>query len=445
MKILFVKPHYSFDRGFTPLQSFFDRLSSRLFVFQPQITFPVLAALTPSYHDITMIDERTHKINYNKKYDIVGISVNTMDAERAYEIADIFRKKGRTVILGGCHVSALPDEAKRHADSIVIGEAEETWPQLLKDYENGTLQPYYTAEKPPKPELIPIPKREILNRIFLETGVQTSRGCPYKCKFCNIGSSDHGRIYRKRPVDDVVNELKNIPQKIIVSYDASLTIDTEHTKNLFKAIKKCHKTLICLGNVNVLHNDDELLKISKESGCIQWNIGFESIAQKSINEAEKNTNTVDNYLKTIEKIHSYGMNVHGFFIFGFENDNVKTFQDTLNFIKKSEMDSADFSILTPFPGTLLYDELQKQDRIVTKDWSRYNYNTVVFRPKNLTESEIKKGMEFIYKDFYSFQEIIRRLKNSLQREFNFSKLVVFFVRNILMRVYVLKSLQNRNE
>ncbi len=382
-------------------------------------------------------------INFNKKYDIVGISVNTMDAVRAYEIADIFRKKGSTVVLGGCHVSALPDEAKQHADSVVIGEAEETWPRLLKDYENGALQPYYTSEKPPSPELIPIPNREILNRLFLETGVQTSRGCPYRCKYCFIGNSDHGRIYRERPVDDVVNELKKIRQKIIVTYDASLTIKPDHTKSLFKAIKKLHKNLICLGNINVLQNDDDLLKISKEAGCIQWNIGFESIAQQSINEVGKNTNIVDCYLQTIEKIHSFGMNVHGFFIFGFDNDDSHTFQNTLDFIKKSKMDSAEFSILTPFPGTPLYDELQKQERILTKNWSYYNYNTMVFKPKNLTESEIKKGMELIYRDFYSYQEIIKRLKNSLQRKITFSKLFVFFVRNLLIREYVLKSLKKQ--
>jgi len=445
MKILFVKPDYSSGKEYTPHHSFFDRLSFKLFMFQPQITFPVLAAVTPNDYDITMIDEKTHRINFDKKYDIVGISVNTMDAVRAYEIADIFRKKGRTVILGGCHVSALPNEAKQRADSIVIGEAEEIWPRLLKDFEKGELQPYYQAEKPPNPELIPIPKREILNRIFLETGVQTSRGCPYRCKYCYIGNSDHGRTYRKRSLDDVVNEMKKIPQKIIVSYDASLTIDTEHTKSLFKAIKKLHKNLICLGNINMLNKDDELLKISKEAGCIQWNIGFESIAQKSINEVEKNTNAVEDYLKTIEKIHSYGMNVHGFFMFGFDNDNAKIFQNTLDFIKKSKIDSVDINILTPFPGTPIYNELQKQDRILTKDWSNYNYNNVVFKPKNLTESEIKKGVELIYKDFYSFQEITKRLKNSLHRDFNFSKLIVFFVRNILMREYVLKSLINRNE
>lgn len=441
MKILFVKPHCSLDGRSTLFHSFFDKLSSKLFVFQPQITFPVLAALTPINHDITMIDERTHKINFNKKYDLVGISVNTMDAMRAYEIADIFRKKGRTVILGGCHVSALPDEATQHADSIIIGEAEETWPLLLKDYQNGTLQPYYQVKNPPSPELIPIPNREILNRVFLETGVQTSRGCPYRCKYCFIGNSDHGRIYRERPVEDVVTEMEKIRQKIIVSYDASLTVDPSHTKSLLKALKKTHKNLICLGNINVLQNDDDLLKISKESGCIQWNIGFESIVQQSINEVEKNTNTVGHYLETIEKIHSYGMNVHGFFIFGFDNDDSSIFRNTLDFIKKSKMDSAEFSILTPFPGTPLYDELQKQNRILTKNWSFYNYNTVVFKPKNLTESEIKKGMELIYRDFYSYQEIIKRLKNSLQRKITVSKLFVFVVRNILMREYVLKSLK----
>jgi len=411
-------------------------------MFSPSLTFPALAAVTSEEHHIKMVNERCQKINYNGSYDIVCITAMTHEAPRAYEIADLFRQKGKKVILGGVHVSVCPEEAKGHADSVVIGEADDIFPQILEDFENGCLKTFYQQEKPTDMNRISFPRRNIINRLLLETGVQTDRGCSYRCKYCYVGNSPWGKIYRKRPIEQIIKEIKTIPQNLIVSYSSSLTIDIKYTKKFFRSLKNLNKHFICLGNVNTLSQNDDLLHLSKEAGCVQWNIGFESVSQKSLNEVDKKTNKVENYYKTIKKIHNHGMNVHGFFMFGFDNDPKEIFKETLDFIKKSKIDSADFSILTPFPGTPIYDNLQKQGRILTTDWSKYSYNKIVFKPKNLLESDIIKGMKTLYHDFYSFKETARRFYNSSKRGFNCPKLLIFFVRNILMKIYVKNEIKN---
>lgn len=443
MKILFIQPCPHLKGINNSRLPFLYRLAEKIQMLCPPLSFAMLAALTPKEYKITMVDERYDKINFDKNYDLVGITAMTNEVIRAYELADEFRKRGIPVILGGSHVSALPKEAKEHADSVVIGEAEETWPILLKDFEKQELKPFYQQQYPTDPNNIPHPRRDIIKRILIQNGVQTSRGCPYGCKYCFIGNSPEGKIFRKRPIEQVIQEVKKIPQRNIVLYDSSLTIDLDHTKSLFKAIKGLKKSLICLGNINILKKDDELLKLSKEAGCIQWNIGFESVSQQSLNEVKKMTNIVENYCEAIEKIHSYGMNVHGFFIFGFDHDSKEIFEHTWDFIQKSKIDSATFSILTPLPRTPLFDELSQQGRILTRDWSKYGYHkNLVFKAKNFSEVEIREGYKKFIKNYYSWTEIIKRLSNSMRRGVSISKLYIFFMENIIFRLYFLKYIYN---
>jgi len=417
MKILFIHPNASAKtRGNRSKSPFFVKILSKITEFAPQIVFPVLASVTPEKHSITVINERFHDINFNDKYDIVGITSRTFEAKRAYEIADEFRKRGIIVILGGWHPSALPEEAKRHADAVVLGEAEELWPQILNDVENGKLKPFYYQEKPVDFEKTLHPKRNILTGIFLAAGVQATKSCPYGCEYCALAYSRHGRIYRQRPIEEVVDEIRKIPQKIITFYDASLTIDVKYTKSLFRELKNLNKKLICNGNIDVLSRDDELLKYAKEAGCIQWNIGFESISEESLREVKKRTNKVEYYQEAVKKIHEHGMSVTGLFMFGFDGDHVDVFKNTLDFIQKSGIDAADFSILTPLPMTPLRDRLLKENRVLTNDWSRYNFSkNVVFKPKNLTEEELCVGVQNLYKNFYSASGIMIRSLKSIKR------------------------------
>lgn len=438
MKIAFIQPCSHFKGIQKQHHSFLEKLSVKVFMLSPPLTFPMLAAVTPEYHIIKMIDERYEPIDFNEQYDLVGITAMTNEITRAYEIADEFRARGTTVILGGSHPSAVPKEAKQHADSVVIGEAEEAWPQLLLDFEKGNLQPFYQQKQPTHLHNLPSPNLSLIFRNFMETGVQSSRGCPFGCKFCFIGNSPAGKVFRKRPIEQVVQEIKNTRQKIIIFYDSSLTVDLNHTKDLFKALRGLNKNLICLGNINTLNKDDELLRLSKEAGCIQWNIGFESVSQQSLDDVIKKTNIVDTYHQAIEKIHAYNMNVHGYFIFGFDHDTNDIFDKTWEFIKQSKIDSANFSILTPLPSTPLYKELRRQHRILTTDWSQYGYHrTVVFKTKNISEEELLEGFRTIYRQYYTWHAIATRFFNLMKRGGSFSKLFVFVVENIVSRSYYL--------
>ena len=227
----------------------------------------MLAAVTPPKYAIKFIDERYRRINYNVEFDIVGISTMTPSAVRAYEIADKFRAKGVTVIIGGWHASALPKEAKQHADSVVIGDAENSWPQLLKDLENNKLQPFY--EKTVDLEKVPLACRNrILHRgvNFIEE-IQATRGCYMNCKYCSVPHTSYRRELRFRPIEDVVKEISSFSPKYVCFIDSSVTLNLKYTKQLFKAMKGLNKKFSCNGNVSILHRDNELLKLAKEAGC----------------------------------------------------------------------------------------------------------------------------------------------------------------------------------
>jgi radical SAM superfamily enzyme YgiQ (UPF0313 family) len=444
MKILFIRPCPTRKGINNKRLHFLESLFVQSHMFPPPLSFPTLAALTPRYHSITVIDERYKKINFDVPYDLVGITAMTNEAIRAYELADEFRRRDIPVVLGGPHVSALPDEAKIHADSVVIGEAEESWPQLLHDLKIGDLQPFYQQTNPTDLRLLPPPDNSFLSRYMFQNAVQLSRGCPYGCAFCHIGNSKNAKTFRTRPIDHIVQDIRNSKHPIITFYASSMTVDIEYTKSLFRVLKGLNKNFICIGNINTLAQDDELIRLSKEAGCIQWNIGFESISQESLNDVNKKTNLVQDYIKAIEKIHANKMNVRGYFIFGFDHDTNVIFEKTWEFIQRSHLDSATFSILTPLPATPLFKELENQHRIHTTNWNQYGYHqTVVFQPKMLTEMELLNGLKNIYQKYYSWPAIAKRFSQLLRRNFTISKLMIFLLDNIITRAYFLRTVCRR--
>jgi radical SAM superfamily enzyme YgiQ (UPF0313 family) len=437
MKICFIRPRPHIKGIDTKGLSFIDF---------PSLSFPTLAAHTPPHHSITMIDERYEKIDFNVPCDLIGITAMTSEVTRAYEIADEYRKRGTTVVLGGPHASALPHEAKTHADSVVIGEAEESWPRLLHDLEHNELQPFYQQTLPTDIRMTPIPDISLISRHMLYGGVQSSRGCPHGCKFCCIGNSKDGKVFRKRPIDHVIQEIRKNKQRIIMFYDSSMTIDPEHTKTLFRVLRGIHKRFICLGNIDILAQDDELLHLSKEAGCIQWNIGFESISQESLHDAKKKTNRVHEYTKAIEKIHAHKMSARGFFIFGFDHDTPDIFENTWEFIQASHLDSANFALLTPFPGTPLFKDLENQHRILTTDWDEYGYHrTVVFQPKILTKTELLNGYKSIYQKYYSWSAIAKRFHHLMRHNITVSNLLIFLIENIFIRAHFIYYNRRKNQ
>jgi radical SAM superfamily enzyme YgiQ (UPF0313 family) len=318
----------------------------------------------------------------------------------------------------------MVDEAKQHVDSVVIGEAERTLPQVLKDLEKGTLQPIYKPDKLVEPEDIPAARHDIGSYNPFTEPIQASRGCPTGCEFCAMQMVE-GPRFRGRPVEHVVSEMKSIKQRNIFFADASLTINPSYSKTLFKEMREVNKQFECFGNINVLTRDDEFLKLAREAGVRKWYVGIESISQKNIDEAGKTTNKVENYGKAIKKIKDHGMMVTGFFMFGFDYDTPDSFDKTLQAIYTWDLDEVSFSIVTPYPGTRLYQRFEHEGRIRCRDWSRYTEGAVNYALENITDEELLQGIKRIALDFYSIPNIIKRsFQNNHYSPYHFlSKLV----------------------
>jgi len=417
MEILFIYPWPKKSSDSYFLSKLKWSLFSSLASASDDLVCQTIVAVTPKKHSIKMVDEATEKVDFDEETDLVAISTLTRSAPRAYEIADEFRKRGKKVVLGGWHVSALPDEAKQHADSIVIGEGEDIFPQLLKDLEKDKLKPCYEQDKIVNLDKVPILSKEERKKFKsgpFSQSIQISKGCPVGCNFCSISYRKFGNIHRKRSVENVIKEIQTIPQKLIGFADPSLTIDTKYTKQLFKALKGENKIFSCEGNANVLGRDDELLKLAKEAGCTAWYVGFESVSQETIDSIGKTTNKVENYKSVIKKIHHHGMRVEGAFIFGFDTDTPTVFDETINTIKNWDLDLVDISILTPYPGTPLFDYLDKDNRILTRDWELYDSIHVVHKPKQMTPKELADGVQKVWEEFYSPFKTIKRAAYSVK-------------------------------
>jgi len=424
MKILIVMPHPNAKRGF------FNRIN------YPSLTLKQLAAITPPNHELDLVDERAEPIKMDKQYDLVGISCLTYNSIRGYELAAEFRKKGTTVVMGGYHATLLPDEAKQHVDAVVVGEGEYTWPKVLEDAEKGQLKPFYRADKFVSPEDIPSANHDVATYNPFNEPLQASRGCPTGCEFCAMNVME-GKIFRGRPVDNIIEEIKQIKAKSLFFADASLTVNPSYSKQLFKAMKEVNKYSEAFGNVNVLARDDEFLKLAQEAGFYNWYVGIESISQENIDQAGKGTNKVENYTNAIKKIKDHGMMISGFFMFGFDFDNVDTFQKTLDKIYEWGLDEVSFSIITPYPGTRLFERYDKEGRIICRDWSRYHEGRVNYKPKGLSEQQILDGIRKMALEYYSMPNIIKR--SFTNTNYSPYRIAVKFIRNTSIRKFYLKE------
>ncbi|UCD14385.1 MAG: B12-binding domain-containing radical SAM protein, partial [Thermoplasmatales archaeon] len=248
--------------------------------------------------------------------------------------------------------------------------------------------------------------------------IEATRGCPYRCDFCQESNVLYGSIFRTRPKEDVIKEIKSLSQRFLFFCDASMTIDVSYTKALFKSMKDLNKKFICEGNADVLAKDEELLKLSYEAGCIEWTVGFESLNQQTLNGVHKKTNKIEDYALVVEKIHKYKMAVLGNFIFGFDQDNPDVFEIAQEDIIKLGLDSARFAILTPYPGTPLFKKLEAEGRILTRDWSKYNRKNVVFEPKNMSKEDLQNGFIKVSSNINSIPNLICRDFRSLKLGFH---------------------------
>ncbi len=424
MKILMIMPHPNAKRGILRR------------IFYPSLTLKQLAAITPPGHELEFVDERVEPINLDGQYDLVCISCLTYNSIRGYEIAAHFRNRGIPVVMGGYHATLLPDEAKQNVDAVVVGEGEYTWPKVLEDLQKGQLKPFYRADKFVPAEEIPAANHNVASYNPFNEPIQASRGCPTGCEFCAMNVME-GKIFRGRPVDHLIEEIKQIKTKSLFFTDASLTVNPAYSKELFKAMKEVNKYAEAFGNVNVLARDDEFLKLAQEAGFFNWYVGIESISQANIDQAGKGTNKVENYSKAFKKIKDHGMMITGFFMFGFDFDTVDTFQKTLDYIYEWDLDEVSFSIITPYPGTKLFERYDKEGRIVCKDWSKYHEGRVNYTPKGLTEQQILEGIQKMALDYYSLPNIVKR--SFTNTNYSPYRIFVKLIRNSSIRNFYLKE------
>jgi len=406
MKIALIFPRI--DHGITTHR---EKGSMVSIVFgYPIITLPHLAAITPKEYDVQIINENYQNLDFDIDVDLVAITTYTMTAPRVYEIADEFRRRGKKVVLGGYHVTAMPDEAGQHADALVISWAEGSWPILLKDAKNNTLKKRYGPNDDYDMAAIPPLRRNLIKYNPILGAVQSTRGCTNSCEFCAIGSfSNHG--LRQRPIQNVIEDIKQMPNKMFIFHDPHITMNRKYTKELFREMIKQNikKYWVANGTTNVLGAiDEEFLTLAKESGCVEWFVGFESVSQAALNGIKKTHNKVEDFRKMIKRVHDHGMTVQGGIIFGFDEDTPDIFDTTLEKVNELEIDVLEINILTPYPGTPLFKRLDEAGRIFTKDWTKYNQVEIVYEPQNMTIEELYEGTRHVAKEFYTLKNITKR-------------------------------------
>ena len=379
-----------------------------------RVNLPLLAALTPPGHTMTIVDEAFAPDDINQDVDLVGITVMTDLALRAYHIADTYRQKGVKVVMGGIHPTVLPDEALEHADAVVVGEAEGIWPRLVSDAASGQMQRLYRAGKMTDLKGLPKPRRDLLpgtkyqGYTPIPIGVETSRGCPYDCEFCSIGQT-LGHQYRVRPVQEVIAEIESIDSPHLFFVDDALGLNRNVAKKLFTEMIPLRRLWLAQGTVS-LAEDLELLRLMRRSGCMGLLIGFESVQKGTQNEVKKIKNLRIDFYEAMRRFHGEGFGILGAFVFGFDYENKDVFEQTLEFIMRGRLDCVELRILTPFPGTRLYQRLLSEGRLFVRDWWLRGYppDTLLFQPKGMTADELISGFARLNRQTYSFGAMIKR-------------------------------------
>lgn len=375
----------------------------------PPMALPVLASLTPPGVQIHLVDEHVEDVNLHEEADLVAMSFMTAAAPRAYEIAAHFRARHIPVVMGGMHPSALPDEAARHADSVVVGEAEPQWAGVLADFAAGRLQPLYRTDARPDLAGAPVPRRDLLQqrKYLVPNLVQTARGCPYACTFCSV-SPVFGRRYRFRPLDEVIDEVRGLSSRSVGFSDDNIVANPERAKQLFEALVPMKLQWVGQGDLSMA-KDPEMLTLMRRSGCMAMFVGIESISQDSLVASHKQPNLGVDIEQAIRVIHRHGIDLIGSFVFGLDPDTAESCRATVDFAVRMRLAAAQFAVLTPFPGTPIYDQLLAEDRITCSDWSKYTMANVVFRPQSMTGEELAEARSYAYGHFYSLPCIARRM------------------------------------
>ena len=381
--------------------------------YQP-LTLTTLAALIPADlpHEVVLFDEGITDVPLDLDVDVVGITVITGTARRAYELAGIYRARGITVVLGGPHVTLIPEDAAPHADAIVVGYAEDTWPQLLRDVVGGRLQPRYAQA--PGLDLAdrPFARRDLLPKShFLTNNVfEATRGCVHACEFCVVPTAWGRRPFQK-PVEDVVADIRQHGARKLIFIDLNIIADRAYAVRLFTALIPLKLQWYGLATV-LLADDEELLALAEASGCTGLLMGLESLSTANLKGSRKGFNSPERFVRVVERLHAHGIALQGCFVFGLDDDRPEVFIRTAEFAVQAGIDLPRFAVVTPFPNTPLYKRLDAEGRILTKDWELYDAQHVVFQPRHMSVDELQQGVETAWKHAYSFPSIWQRIRRS---------------------------------
>ena len=389
----------------------------------PPLSLAYVASVTPSNWDVKIIDENFDTFEFEDA-DLVGITAFTSNINRAYEIADVYKKRKIKVIIGGIHASMLPDEALQFTDAVVIGEAEGVWEKVIRDFESDKLSPKYIGPQINLEQFKITPRRDLLHPDYLWQPLQTSRGCPFNCYFCSV-TRYLGKEYRQRSAEDVLNELEGIKGEYVAFVDDNLIGYSPENKKraieLFEGMiqRKLNKKWWMQASINAA-DDERVIELAAQAGCMFVFIGFETIRRESLKDMKKVINMkigVENYKKVVNTLHKYGIGVLGAFIIGNDYEAPIYYKELANFMLNSGIDIVQITLLTPLPGTQLMEKMQKEDRLVYQDfpndWDKYRFSYIVYQPKGIEVDNIYIGNNYIKDRIYTFPAYHYRLLKSL--------------------------------
>lgn len=384
-------------------------------VLTPTLALTSLAAVTPESWDVALWDENLLQgpCPSDPLPEVVGITVHITFARRAYQLADRFRALGSKVILGGLHVLACPEEAARHADAISLGNGVTTWPQILADVAEGRLRSRYCGDFRTAFGNEPSPRRAVLPRssFLTTTSIIATRGCHNRCTFCYLATKGLVQPYQTRPVEDVVEEIRQDGQPYAVFLDNNLGADRGYLHSLCRALEPLGRIWSAAVTIDVT-DDPSLIRQMAESGCTGVFVGFETLSNENLADSRKRSPAAEDYARRVALFHEHGIQVNGSFVFGFDHDDASVFERTVRWIEANRLECATFHILTPYPGTPLFSQLDKEGRILTRDWDLYDTGHAVFEPRRMTVKELEDGYAWAYETLFSLKSIWERRPRS---------------------------------
>lgn len=380
----------------------------------PPLGLATLAAYLSPEDEIDLQDQHVEELRLDDEPDLVLIQVYITNAYRAYRIADHYRSKGAYVLMGGLHVTSLPEEAARHADTIFIGPGEDSFPRFLDDFRNKRPQKVYTSTVRTLEKLPPV-RRDLIKRYkyLVPNSIVVSRGCPHHCDFCYKDAFfDGGRSFYTQAVDDALSEIERLPGRHLYFLDDHLLGNERFASALFEGMKGMGRVFQGAATIDSILRGD-LIEKAAAAGLRSVFVGFETFSPQNLKQSNKKQNLERDYVSAVNRLHYLGIMINGSFVFGLDDDDTDVFKRTVDWGVQNGITTSTYHILTPYPGTRLFKEMEQQDRILTRNWDLYDTRNVVYRTTRLSADELKEGYDWAYRSFYSWSNIA---KSSLRHE-----------------------------